>query len=967
MNESNKKLLDNILVNARVLVVDDNAENLRFLSKLLSEEGYSARPANSGPLALESIRNRKPDLILLDIKMPGMDGYEVCRQLKADEQTREIPIVFLSALDDPVDKVRAFDLGGVDYITKPIQREELLARVRTHVNLYWMQTRLEEMVREKTTELVSKTKELQNEIVERKRAEEALLKKQREIEAMLVATRAVPEKIIFGESARSIFDAAKGVIGADSGYVALLSADDQENEVLFLDAGGRQCTVDHDLPMPIRGLRGEVYREGRTAWENNFRASNYMTFMPEGHVELDNVLFSPILINKKVAGTIGFANKPGGFTEEDARIAASFADIAAVGLRFALNQESLQTAETKYRTVANFTYDWETWVSPDGEFLYASPSCERITGYTSEEYYGNSNLLDEIIVPEDHHIWEKHRHDIETVAGLNEVQFHICRKDGSVRWIEHACLPVYDEQQNYLGLRGSNHDITDRKQVEEEVGRLAMAVEQADEIVVITDKSGTIEYVNPAFERVTGYSSEEAVGKNPKILKSGKHSSSFYAEMWRTILDGGVWKGRLINRRKDESLYEEDATISPLKNESGEIINFVAVKRDVTREALLERQISQSQKMEAIGTLAGGIAHDFNNILSAVFGFTELAMNYAEKGSQLADYLYEVITAGRRAKDLVKQILAFSRQSEQELKPVQIKLITKEVLKLLRASLPSTVEIRQDIQSDALVMSDPTQVHQILMNLCTNAAHAMQEKGGVLGLELKYVELDSAFTAIHPDIEPGPYVQLTVSDTGHGMSPEIIDRIFDPFYTTKGEGEGTGMGLSVVHGIVKNYGGLIHVYSEIGKGSTFKIFLPAIEKRLAPEERIERLIPKGTERILFVDDEQPLLEIGKRHLESLGYEVTTRISSVEALDLFKSQPEIYNLVITDMTMPSMTGDELAKKLMAVRPDIPVIICTGFNARITEQKAKNIGIRALVPKPILKRDLAETIRRVLDEK
>ncbi len=285
---------------------------------------------------------------------------------------------------------------------------------------------------------------------------------------------------------------------------------------------------------------------------------------------------------------------------------------------------------------------------------------------------------------------------------------------------------------------------------------------------------------------------------------------------------------------------------------------------------------------------------------------------------------------------------------------------------MLRASLPTTIKIHQNIKSDSLVMSDPTQIHQIIMNLCTNAGHAMQSKGGVLSAALDSVELDSEFEAMYQEIKQGPYVQLTISDTGHGMTQEIIDRIFDPFYTTKEKGEGTGMGLSVVHGIVKSYGGAINVYSEQGKGSTFKIFLPAIEKRLEPEARFKKPIPKGTESILFVDDEAPLIKMGKQLLESLGYEVTTNTSSIEALNLFKTNPEAFDLVISDMTMPNMTGDELAQKLMGVRPDIPVIICTGFSENITEKKAKTIGIRGLVSKPTLKRDLAEIIRKVLDE-
>jgi CheY-like chemotaxis protein len=325
------------------------------------------------------------------------------------------------------------------------------------------------------------------------------------------------------------------------------------------------------------------------------------------------------------------------------------------------------------------------------------------------------------------------------------------------------------------------------------------------------------------------------------------------------------------------------------------------------------------------------------------------------------------MNAGNRAKDLVRQILTFSRQTEQELKPVLVKSIVKEALKLLRATLPTSIHIDHDIKSDSLVMGDPTQIHQILMNLCTNAGQAMQEKGGVLGVELTDTELDSVFTSRHPDLKPGPYLSLTVSDTGHGISPDIMDRIFDPFFTTKESGKGTGMGLSVVHGIVKSYGGTVYAYSELEKGSSFKIFLPVISSSQKQDEKIEMVVPHGTERILFIDDEPALVEMVKQTLKGLGYQVVIRTSSVEALNLFRAQPDRFDLVITDMTMPQMTGDKLAAALIAIRKDIPIILCTGFSYGMTEDRVKEIGVKGFLMKPFLFRDLANNVRKVLDEK
>ncbi len=389
-------------------------------------------------------------------------------------------------------------------------------------------------------------------------------------------------------------------------------------------------------------------------------------------------------------------------------------------------------------------------------------------------------------------------------------------------------------------------------------------------------------------------------------------------------------------------------------------------KRAEEEKKKLEAQLLQAQKIQAIGTLAGGIAHDFNNILYALMVYADLALDDAPEGSLLRSNLQEVIKAGDRAKNLVEQILTFSRQTEHELRPVQIKLIARESLKLLRASLPTTIEMRQNIQSDSMALADPIRVHRVLMNLCTNAAHAMREEGGTLEVSLADVEFGSDFAARHPDITPGPHLRLTVSDTGHGMTFDVGERIFDPFFTTKGPDEGAGMGLSVVHGIVKGLGGTITVYSEVGKGSTFQVYLPLVEDELKPETETGKPPTSGDEHILFIDDEQVLANMGKQMLERLGYEVVSRPSSIEALELFRAQPDRFDLVITDMTMPGMTGKKLAEELMKIRPDIPIILCTGYSKDISEEQAKEMGIKAFAMKPLARRDLADTIRKVLDE-
>ncbi len=425
--------------------------------------------------------------------------------------------------------------------------------------------------------------------------------------------------------------------------------------------------------------------------------------------------------------------------------------------------------------------------------------------------------------------------------------------------------------------------------------------------------------------------------------------------------------GLLFQRKKPKAFTQEDLCLS--ERIAYPVAGGIANVQLFGERERLQTQLAQAQKMEALGMLAGGIAHDFNNILTAIIGWAELISLSVPSGSQTDRNLQELLKAGHRAKDLVKQILAFSRRSEQERKPIRVDSTIQEALKLLRASLPSTIDIRQEIDQGGLVQADPTQIHQVLMNLCTNAAQAMADKGGVLTVCWKPVKIDGAMASKQADLHPGPYMRLSVEDTGHGMSAEVVGRIFDPYFTTKELGKGTGLGLAVVHGIVKSHGGAITVLSEVGKGSTFEVDLPRLD---GVEGAAERMPPEplpfgGRERILFVDDEPSLIEVGRQILEHLGYEVETRTNSLEALELFSRDAGRFDLLITDMTMPSMTGDGLAREVLRIRPSIPIILCTGFSERISEEQARNLGIREFVMKPIVMNDLAKSVRRALDQR
>jgi PAS domain S-box-containing protein len=598
-----------------------------------------------------------------------------------------------------------------------------------------------------------------------------------------------------------------------------------------------------------------------------------------------------------------------------------------------------------------------------GYVTRVNKAIEKMLGFREDELIGKHTME---LAPQDKEHMKTGDDMTEQLSDkgfVENLEAEWYRKDGSLCPIEFNVTFLRDQKGNPNGAVAVIRDITERKRVEEERIRLSSAVEQASETVVIMGLDGKIQYMNPAMENILGYTREEAIGVNPFYSERGIYDKQFYKEIWETISKGNLWKGYITYKKKDGNVCEFEITISPVRDKSGNIINFVSIGRDITNELMLERQLRQSQKMEAIGTLAGGIAHDFNNILAAIIGFAEMSLNRLPEDTRSQHDLKQVINAAYRGESLVNQILSFSHQRELEKKPIQLEFIIKEALKFLRATLPKTIKIRQKIKTNLdMVIADPTQIHQLLINLCTNAAQAMREKGGVLEISLADVYISENQIS---DLSAGPFIELKVSDTGIGMDASVMEQIFNPFFTTKKLGEGTGMGLSVVHGIVKSHGGAITVDSTLGKGSTFHVFFPKIEREVREEPCEVELVPTGEGSILFVDDEKVLKDIGERILKSLGYKVVATTSSIEAIEIFRKEPDKFDMVVTDQTMPDMTGYDLAKELMGIRPDIPVILCTGFSETVSPEKAKDLGIKEFLMKPINRRKIAETIRRVMD--
>jgi PAS domain S-box-containing protein len=641
-------------------------------------------------------------------------------------------------------------------------------------------------------------------------------------------------------------------------------------------------------------------------------------------------------------------------------------------------EELLLKSERRFRSIMDQAADGILVHDIRGRLLDANQQACQTLGYTKEELVrlDIADIDPEAITSGKGQLWDKIAKGQRFIFESRQR-----RKDGSMFPVEVTLGPI--EAGGETLVLGIVRDITQRKQAEEALRQseelYRLLAENASDTIWMMRLDGTFTYHSPSVMNLRGYTPEEA----NQIHLDQTFTPASLLLIHEILLEESEkpMAGRWLNRNEELEMYQKDGSViwtevlvRAVRDSEGNVISLQGSTRDIserkraeaTRQQL-EAQLFQAQKMEAIGTLAGGIAHDFNNILWAIMGFSELTLSSLPEGSKERWNMQQVLQASERARDLVNQILAFSRKADQEKKPLQIALIVKEALKLLRATIPTTIEIKQTISApEALVLADPTQLHQIIMNLCTNAAQAMREKGNTLEIGLEEVHLNPDVLSDHQELAPGPYVKLTVRDNGPGIAPESIDKIFDPFFTTKGVGEGTGMGLAMVYGIVKSHGGAITVSSQSGEGAAFTVLLPKIISQESEDQETQASIPKGHGQILLVDDEKMLVEMNKRLLVGLGYVVTPVTSSLEALEIFRAQPGTFDLVLTDQTMPQMDGLKLSREVRHLRPDIPIIICTGFSDRVSKEIVEAAGIDGLLMKPIDLRKLGETVQKVLNK-
>jgi len=602
-----------------------------------------------------------------------------------------------------------------------------------------------------------------------------------------------------------------------------------------------------------------------------------------------------------------------------------------------------------------------------GRFILANQAIAEMFGYKSPEQFLQTNVSDLYMDPAQRKSFSR---KLLEQGGVDAAVLNLKRKDESPFLASVTARVVRNNQGEIKYFDGIIEDITERRQAENELRqseeRLKAIFEANPDPVVVYDVNGHPLYLNIAFTEVFGWSLNELQGKRiPFVPKDQeKISKAKIKEIYQSGKSVRFETKRLTRDNEILNVFLSAAIIDDIQGiHNGLVVNL----KDITEQKKIEDMLRQSQKMEAIGTLAGGIAHDFNNILSGIFGYSQLTEMNIENPEKAKKYLKQVVKGAQRANELVQQILMFSRQAEHQKQPLELFLIVKEAIKLLRSSIPATIKIQQKISSQATVMADPTQAHQVVLNLCTNAYHAMLDSGGTLFVTLEDFEMTQNDHAVTNSINPGNYIRLEVKDTGHGMDKKTLEKIFDPYFTTKEADRGTGMGLSVVDGIVKKHNGFIRTYSEVGHGSIFQVFWPKMDKKRIHShlEKKEIELPKGIEQIMLVDDESDILVTTKEILEKQGYKIVTFRNGMTALQAFTENPDFFDLVITDMGMPKMSGESLSKAILKIRSDIPIIMCTGYSHLIDEEKSKKLGISAYVMKPVDMDEMAKLIRRLLD--
>jgi len=637
-------------------------------------------------------------------------------------------------------------------------------------------------------------------------------------------------------------------------------------------------------------------------------------------------------------------------------------------------EKALIESEERFKAIADYTHDWEIWIAPNGSIKWLNSAVERITNYTREEYMSLGKALDQrlkqIIHDEDQAFVIHSLSDgLKNQGSGNDIHFRIITKNGLSKWCSMSYQPIYSSQGEFIGIRNSIRDISERKKAEADLEtseeRYRLLFEKSPLGIVQYDKTGVIIDGNENFAAIIDTPKEQFVGLNILQLMPEGEARNAVKDALTTGLGQFEGEFRTINGKNNIYIRAIHGSITDKK---GNILGMVGIFEDTSRQVKLERHLIQTQKLESIGNLASGIAHDFNNLLFPIIALSDMLLDDLPEGSNAHKKVSEILKAGNRGKELVKQILTFSHKSDSKKITVPFQQIVKEALKLSRSTIPSNIVVSSEINKDCgLVKANPSQLHQIVMNLITNAYHAVENSSGTINISLHEITVEKDLQ--NESIKPGAYAKLSVSDTGTGIDPAILGKIFEPYFTTKKKGKGTGLGLSTVYGIIKDHQGNILVNSEPGKGSTFSVYLPLIKRSLKGQpdnKKTKNFLYTGNERILLLDDDDSIVHTLEQMLGRMGYHITAMTNSLEALKTFETNPQRFDLVITDITMPKMTGDQFAQAIISIRPDIPVILTTGFSDRLNQKQAEQLGIKAFLMKPVEREVLLKTVRKVLDE-